>query len=196
MRRMGAQSDGRPACLLTTSVNHVPIAVAIDKTMTATTVGGTANANINNGSSDPDGDALTITQSPAGPYPVGVTSVVLTVVDTKGATAQATANVTVVNPVPTADLSAATLTFPLQVADSSTSQSVTIKNNGTGPLTFSAAPAISGTNASEFTVAPAGTTCTNGASVAAGATCAVSVTFTPTAGGARGPATLTAPLTG
>ncbi|HEY2461439.1 MAG TPA: S8 family serine peptidase [Candidatus Acidoferrum sp.] len=180
-----------PSCLFAATLNHAPIAVAHDVTVTATTVGGTASANINNGSSDPDGDPLTITQSPAGPYPVGVNSVLLTVVDSKGATAQATATVTVVNPVPTADLSAGTLTFAAQVANTSSSQSVTIKNNGTGQLTFSATPVIGGTNASEFVVAASGTTCTNGASVAAGATCAVNVTFTPTAGGARGPATLT-----
>src|SRR4029077_19924420 len=54
--------------------------------------------NINNGSYDPDGDAITLTQAPAGPYAIGTTSVLLTVVDTKGATAQTTVNVTVNNP--------------------------------------------------------------------------------------------------
>jgi hypothetical protein len=87
-----------PACAINCTVNHLPIAAAHDVSTTAASMGGTATANINNGSSDPDGDAITLTQTPAGPYPVGVTSVILTVVDTKGATAQAVANVTVVNP--------------------------------------------------------------------------------------------------
>ena len=56
---------------------------------------GRRSSSIDNGSSDPDGDPLTITQSPAGPYPVGVTTVLLTVTDPKGAASQATATVTV-----------------------------------------------------------------------------------------------------
>ena len=87
-----------PACILDCNVNQLPVAVAQDVTAIAAKMGGSASANINNGSSDPDGDAITLTQTPAGPYAVGTTSVILTVVDTKGATAQATANVTVLNP--------------------------------------------------------------------------------------------------
>ena len=92
-----------PSCAITNpaTVNHPPVALAQDVTVTAATVGGTAAANINNGSFDPDpGDTITITQTPPSPYPIGVTSVLLTVVDSKGATAQATANVTVLNPGP------------------------------------------------------------------------------------------------
>ena len=47
-------------------------------------------ANIDAGSSDPDGDPLTLTQSPANPYPVGTTPVTLTVNDgTETSTCQA-----------------------------------------------------------------------------------------------------------
>jgi hypothetical protein len=77
--------------------NQVPIARARNVTVVAG-AGGTASASINNGSSDGDGDPLTITQSPPGPYGLGATSVLLTVVDPKGATSQATGIVTVVNP--------------------------------------------------------------------------------------------------
>ena len=90
-----------PACVLNNpaTVNHPPTAVAQNVTVVATTFNGTAAANINNGSSDPDvGDTITITQTPPGPYPVGVTNVLLTVTDSKGAVGQTTANVTVVNP--------------------------------------------------------------------------------------------------
>jgi hypothetical protein len=58
----------------------------------------TANASVDNGSYDPDaGDTVTVTQTPSGPYSVGVTSIVLTVIDSQGATAQANATVTVVD---------------------------------------------------------------------------------------------------
>ena len=55
----------------------------------------TAFASIDDGSSDPDGDAVTLTQSPAGPYPLGNTSVTLTATDSNGASASCSAIVTV-----------------------------------------------------------------------------------------------------
>jgi hypothetical protein len=82
------------------SFNQAPVAVCQNVTVTAD-AGCTADASINNGSFDPDGDALTITQSPAGPYPLGMTSVTLTVTDSKGASSQCMATVTVNNPAPT-----------------------------------------------------------------------------------------------
>jgi hypothetical protein len=54
-----------------------------------------ANASIDDGSFDPDGNPVTITQSPAGPYPLGTTNVLLTITDSFGATSQASATVTV-----------------------------------------------------------------------------------------------------
>jgi hypothetical protein len=89
-----------PACVLNCNINQVPVAQAHDVTVTSAIAGGSANASIDNGSFDPDGDTLTITQSPAGPYPHGNTTVLLTVTDTKGATSQASAVVTVVDAVP------------------------------------------------------------------------------------------------
>jgi hypothetical protein len=79
--------------------NHVPVARAKNVTVAA---GDSciANASIDDGSSDADGDSLTITQSPAGPYPLGSTTVLLTVTDPKGATSQATGVVTVVDQTP------------------------------------------------------------------------------------------------
>jgi len=87
-----------PACFVSCGLNHPPVAVVHNVTVTAATIGGSANANIDNGSSDPDGDPITLTQAPAGPYPHGVTTVMLTVTDTKGASAQASATVTVNDP--------------------------------------------------------------------------------------------------
>ena len=95
--------------------NQVPIARAHDVTV-LTGPGGTAAASINNGSSDGDGDALTITQLPAGPYSIGTTSVLLTVVDPKGATSQATANVTVFSNPPLAAITTPTANPTLSTA--------------------------------------------------------------------------------
>ncbi|MBC8053350.1 MAG: VCBS repeat-containing protein [Sphingobacteriaceae bacterium] len=49
----------------------------------------------NNGSTDADGDSLTYSVSPAGPYKIGVTNVTLTVTDTKGASSTSAATITV-----------------------------------------------------------------------------------------------------
>jgi Subtilase family len=76
--------------------NQVPVAKAKNVTVSAD-ANCQANASIDDGSFDPDGDPLTITQSPAGPYPLGTTNVLLTVSDPRGATSQASATVTVVD---------------------------------------------------------------------------------------------------
>jgi len=76
--------------------NQVPVAKAKNVTVDAGP-DCTANASVDDGSFDPDGDPLVITQSPAGPYPLGATNVLLTVKDPSGATSQATATVTVVD---------------------------------------------------------------------------------------------------
>jgi HYR domain/Subtilase family len=79
--------------------NQVPVARCKNVTVSAD-ANCVANASVNDGSFDPDGDPLTITQSPAGPYPKGTTTVLLTVRDPRGATSQCTATVTVVDTTP------------------------------------------------------------------------------------------------
>ncbi len=79
-------------------------------------------------------------------------------------------------------LSATTITFPGEtVGTASTPQSVTLTNTGNVTLNI-ASIAVTGTNAGDFTLAPA-SSC--GATVAVHDTCTINVTFTPGAAGAR-----------
>jgi len=81
---------------------------------------------------------------------------------------------------PTATLSANTLTFAATISGmSSASQMVTVTNNGGTALAITSI-AVGGTNPGDFIET---TTC--GSSLAASANCTITVTFKPTAGGAR-----------
>jgi hypothetical protein len=81
---------------------------------------------------------------------------------------------------PQARLSTNSLTFPVQkVGTTSGVKSVTVTNTGNTPLNIGTVT-ISG----NFALA-SGTTCTNSSAVAAGNSCVINVTFTPTATGAR-----------
>jgi Abnormal spindle-like microcephaly-assoc'd, ASPM-SPD-2-Hydin/Cep192 domain 4/NHL repeat len=85
------------------------------------------------------------------------------------------------SPSPAVSLSQTTLTFVTQtVASSSAAQTITLTNSGNATLTISGI-AISGGNSGDFSESD---NC--GASVAAAANCTISVTFKPTANGARG----------
>ena len=59
-------------------------------------------ADVNNGSFDPDGDPFTLAQAPAGPYPLGTTRVTLRAVDALGLTSSCMANVNVLDAAPPA----------------------------------------------------------------------------------------------
>ncbi|MGE5205524.1 MAG: S8 family serine peptidase [Chlamydiota bacterium] len=121
-----------PICAINCEVNQLPVAVARDVSVIAANVGGTAGATVDDGSSDPDGDAITLTHVPAGPYAVGTTSVRLTVVDEHGATAQTTASVTVINP-------------GFSLARSQPSVSTTVGSSAIQRITFAPAPGIGAT---------------------------------------------------
>src|SRR2546422_866243 len=62
-------------------------------------------------------------------------------------------------------------------------QTATLTNSGTATLSITSI-ALAGSNPGDFAIA-AGTTCTNGATVVAGASCLLNLTFTPTAASAR-----------
>jgi len=76
--------------------NRPPVAVCEDVTVKTKRAACLVRASINHGSSDPDGDKLTFTQSPPGPYGVGETPVTLTVADPYGGSSSCLATVTVV----------------------------------------------------------------------------------------------------
>jgi hypothetical protein len=127
------------------------------------------------------------------PTAIGTRTATLTFTDdTNGLTGSTqTVALTGVTP-PAATLTPSTpIAFPAQgVGTTSSASSITVNNPGGSTLHISTV-AISGANAADFTVATSGTTCTNGSTVAASASCVINVTFTPAAAGARGPATLT-----
>ncbi len=112
------------------------------------------------------------------PTATGARSGTLTVTDTDSSSSQTAAlSGTGATPVPQASLSPSTLTFTGQaMGTASGSQTVTLSNGGTGALTV-AQIAASGDFAE---------TNTCGSSVAAGASCTISVTFTPSVVGTRG----------
>jgi len=73
-----------------------PVAICKNALVETLYGGTTAQANIDGGSYDPDSTALTFTQVPPGPYSMGVTNVVLTVMDDWTASSTCQATVTVV----------------------------------------------------------------------------------------------------
>lgn len=82
--------------------NKAPIALCRPRTITANlSCQGTPTAAIfNNGSSDPDGDAISFSISPAGPFNLGTTQVIFTVTDARGASSSCSTTVTVVDGTP------------------------------------------------------------------------------------------------
>jgi hypothetical protein len=85
---------------------------------------------------------------------------------------------------PAANLSATSVAFGSElVGSTSGSQTVTISNGGNAPLTFSTVT-ITGTNVGDFSI-QSSSTCSAAATLAAGSSCAVNLTFTPQSGGPR-----------
>ncbi|MFL5658953.1 MAG: N,N-dimethylformamidase beta subunit family domain-containing protein [Ktedonobacteraceae bacterium] len=86
-------------------------------------------------------------------------------------------------PAPAVSLTPSSLTFSSQVVGStSAAQAVTLKNSGTADLTISTI-SLGGTNPGDF--AQTNTCPISPSTLAAGASCTISVTFTPTATGTR-----------
>lgn len=97
--------------------NRAPRAVC-QSVMVAAGPSCTATASVDNGSSDPDGDALTLGQAPPAPYSLGATSVSLTATDSFGASDRCTATVTVVDTTPPMITCPASITVKGNIPDS------------------------------------------------------------------------------
>ncbi len=82
---------------VTIQCNTAPVASCKAVTVSAgNDCKGTATASdFNDGSSDAEGDALTFSVSPAGPYSIGTTNITLTVTDTKNASSTCNTTITV-----------------------------------------------------------------------------------------------------
>ena len=86
---------------------------------------------------------------------------------------------------PIANLSPASLTFgTLAVGTTSGPQPITLRNLGSAALTLSQLT-FTGSDAASFAVAPVGTTCPIGSTVAIGANCLVQIVFAPQTSGAK-----------
>ncbi|MHA6246368.1 HYR domain-containing protein [Pontibacter sp. CAU 1760] len=79
--------------------NSAPVAIAKSITISAddNCAGNATAGDFNDGSTDEDGDELDFSVVPVGPYPLGETTVTLTVTDSKGASNSTNATVTVVD---------------------------------------------------------------------------------------------------
>ena len=107
----------------------------------------------------------------------GARSATITFTDDASPTTQVV-NLTGTGVFPQASPTPATVPFGNQTGlTTSAPQTVTLTNGGNGTLNLTTV-ALGGTNPTAFAIA-AGTTCTNGGTVAAGASCVVNVTFTP-----------------
>jgi hypothetical protein len=94
----GGECDFDESCVDNKCVpdNLPPIAKCQDVTVSAGD-DCTADADVDDGSSDPDNDEILLEQTPPGPYPLGDTGVTLTVTDLSGLADECTATVSVVD---------------------------------------------------------------------------------------------------
>jgi hypothetical protein len=99
-----AGPGGQPlgAAPVSMAVNQAPDAFCKNAVVPASAASCTAAASINDGSVDPDGDAIALSQSPAGPYSLGSTGVTLTVSDAGGLSSSCLGTVTVQDTTPPA----------------------------------------------------------------------------------------------
>ncbi len=111
--------------------NSPPAALCKDTTVPAdSTCKGSAL--IDNGSFDPDGDPITISQFPSGPYSLGNTSVTVMVTDSKEVSSQCSGTVTVVdNTLPSVAAPAAVVKY---TGPGATSCGATISNESLGAV--------------------------------------------------------------
>lgn len=124
------------------ATNSPPVAVAKNLVVPANGNNqGLASAeDFDGGSSDPDDDPITFSVAPAGPYPLGVTQIILTVSDGKGESDTDTATITVVDVTP-------------PVVESMILTDTALKIGDTSLVTITFSEAISGFTNADLTIA-------------------------------------------
>jgi hypothetical protein len=130
--------------------NNPPVAACQDVTRPAgagcqTNVPASA---VNNGSSDPDGDPITLSLTPPGPYGLGTNAVTLTVADNRGGTSSCPAQVIVT------DSTAPSITCPATIATNVPAGTSNAVVHFSAPTTVSDTCPVSSTNC----VPPSGST--------------------------------------
>jgi hypothetical protein len=183
----GALQNGIVSAPRTVTVTNLGATALLLNALNAVTLGGANAANFSliavgttctNGLSIAPGASCVINVS-FRPVNAGARIASLNVNDARGTQS---ATLTGIAVAPAASVAPASLTFAAQaVLTTSPAQTVTVTNTGIGPLAITTV-ALAGLNPLNFAIVPAGTTCTNGSSVAVGASCVINVTFRPLAG--------------
>jgi len=99
---VGAADSAGAAFLIVNDRPPVALCQSVTRDADAACLGAVTPAEVDAGSTDPDGDPLTFALVPPGPYPLGDTAVTLKVTDDKGASDTCMATVTVVDITPPA----------------------------------------------------------------------------------------------
>jgi trimeric autotransporter adhesin len=197
-----ATAAAAPAAALTASLAYGSLNVGTTSTAQTATLSNTGNAPLTIGTLSTGSTEFAIsggtcaaggTVAAAGsctvnltftPSAAGARTAMLTITHTAaGGQSSTSLSGTGVALTPVIGLSPTTLSFSQMVNTTSVAQTVTLSNTGNAPLVLGTLT-LGGALAAEFLIA-SGTTCTAGGSVAANASCAIKLSFTPTANGPR-----------
>jgi sugar lactone lactonase YvrE len=200
----GSTAAAPAASLSPTSISFPSTAVGSTATAISTTLSNTGNAVLNISGitltgTNPSDFAIVTSPTACGTTLAAGATCTISATFTPAAAASYTASLSVADnatgspqtatlsgtgtaaPAPIASLSPTTLTFPATTAGSTaTALSTTLSNTGNATLNITGIT-LTGTNPSDFTITTSGTAC--GTTLAAGSTCTIAATFTPSAAG-------------
>ncbi|TVM04164.1 MAG: hypothetical protein CV087_01850 [Candidatus Brocadia sp. WS118] len=141
--------------------NNPPVAMCRNVTVSAD-ANCSANASVDDGSNDPDsGDTISVSQSPAGPYPLGETTVTLTATDNHDASSSCQATViVVVDTPPTVTLNGAE-TMAVECRGNFTDPGATANDNCTGTVNVTTSGSVNPNVPGTYTITYSATDGTN-----------------------------------